>query len=74
MGKLRSKLQRFFYGRYGGDTLGNVLLGVYLFVVLSYFIGSLFIPPAAVKTRLVLAQHCKAPSGKRTLLRLLPLA
>ena len=55
MGKFKNKLQRFFYGRYGGDTLNNVLLGVYLFIVLAYFIGSLFIPPAAVKAKLIVS-------------------
>ena len=55
MGKFKNKIQRFFYGRYGGDTLNNVLLGVYLFIVLAYFIGSLFIPPAAVKVKLIVS-------------------
>ena len=55
MGKFKNKIQRFLYGRYGGDTLNNVLLGVYLFIVLAYFIGSLFIPPAMVKTKLTLS-------------------
>ena len=55
MGKLRNKIQRFFYGRYGGDTLGNVLLGVYIFIILAYYIGSIFVPPTAVKTKLILA-------------------
>ncbi len=55
MGKFKNKLQRFFYGRYGGDTLNNVLLGVYLFIVIAYFIGSLFIPPEALRTKLALS-------------------
>lgn len=55
MGKFKNKIQRFLYGRYGGDTLNNVLLGVYLFIVLAYFIGSIFIPPAAVKVKLILS-------------------
>ena len=40
MGKLRSKLYRFMYGRYGSDKLGNVLLITYfIIVILHTFIG-----------------------------------
>ena len=35
------------YGRYGTDTLNRVLLGIYLAVVLIYWIGSWFIPSNA---------------------------
>ena len=55
MGKLNNQFRRFLYGRYGSDTLGNVLLGVYIFIILAYAIGSLFIPPEAVKTKLTLS-------------------
>ena len=55
MGKFKYKLQRFFYGRYGSDTLNNVLLGSYIFIILAYAIGSLFIRPEAVKTKLLLS-------------------
>ena len=40
MGKFKSKLYRFMYGRYGTDTLGNVLLITYFVIlVLHTFIG-----------------------------------
>lgn len=42
------------YGRYGIDTLGKVLLGVYIAVVLVYGVGSLFIPSDAVRLGTVL--------------------
>lgn len=47
MGKLKNKLYRFMYGRYGTDTLSKVMLGVYLvFVivctVLSFFVESIW--------------------------------
>ena len=36
MGKFKNKLARFFYGRYGNDTLNTVLLWVYLgFVIIA---------------------------------------
>ena len=54
MGKFSNNLRRFLYGRYGGDTLNNVLLGVYVFVILAYYLGLIFIPPTAVTTKLVL--------------------
>ncbi len=55
MGKFKNKIQRFFYGRYGSDTLGNVLLGTYVFIVLAYYIGLIFLPPAAVKAKLAVS-------------------
>ena len=40
MGKFKSRLYRFMYGRYGTDTLGNVLLVTYFIIlVLHTFIG-----------------------------------
>ena len=42
MGKFKQKLSRFFYGRYGGDTLNKFLLAVYIIVVLTMNILSLF--------------------------------
>lgn len=36
MGKIKNKLVRFFYGRYGNDTLNTVLLWTYLaFVIIA---------------------------------------
>ena len=46
MGKFKTKLQRFFYGRYGNDTLGRVLLWVYIGLLLLYTVLSLFDPSA----------------------------
>ena len=46
MGKFKTKLQRFFYGRYGNDTLGRVLLWVYIGLLLVYTVLSLFDPSA----------------------------
>ena len=40
MGKFKSRLYRFMYGRYGADTLGNVLLVTYFIILaLHTFIG-----------------------------------
>ena len=40
MGKFKSKLYRFMYGRYGTDTLGNVMLITYFVIVLLHtFLG-----------------------------------
>lgn len=46
MGKFTNKLARFFYGRYGNDTLNKVLTGIYLvwlitFSILNFFISTL---------------------------------
>lgn len=54
MGKFKTKLQRFMYGRYGGDKLNNVLLGGYIFLILAYYITSIFLPMEAVTARLFL--------------------
>ncbi len=54
MGKFKTKLQRFMYGRYGGDKLNNVLLGGYIFLILAYYIASIFLPMEAVTARLFL--------------------
>ena len=43
MGKIKSWLYRFMYGRYGTDTLNKVLLFIYLGVVILYTILSFFI-------------------------------
>lgn len=41
------------YGRYGGDTLNKVLLGVYVAVVAIYFVASFFIPAASKARQIV---------------------
>ena len=51
MGKLKSKLYRFMYGRYGTDTLGNVMLITYFVIVLlhtflGFFWGNVWIDAA----------------------------
>lgn len=43
MGKFTNKMARFFYGRYGNDTLNKVLMGVYLALVIFTTISTLFI-------------------------------
>ncbi len=48
MGKIKSWLYRFMYGRYGTDTLNKVLLFVYLGVVILYTILSFFISDAVL--------------------------
>ena len=55
MGKFKQKLGRFFWGRYGGDTLNNVLLGVYLGLVFVYYIALMLIPFEATTARSVLS-------------------
>ncbi len=55
MGKIKQKLQRFMYGRYGGDTLNNVLLGAYIFLVLAYYIISMLLPLEATGPRMILS-------------------
>lgn len=54
MGKFKNKVRSFMYGRYGGDTLNNVLLGLYIFLVLAYYITSMFLPMEATTARLLL--------------------
>ncbi len=46
MGKFKQSLYRFFYGRYGTDTLNKCLLGVYIALVLVYTVVSLFVTNA----------------------------
>ena len=43
MGKFKTALYRFMYGRYGTDTLNKVLLGVYIAVVIIFTVLSLWI-------------------------------
>lgn len=43
MGKLKNKLYRFMYGRYGTDTLSKVMLGFYLAFVLICTVVSFFV-------------------------------
>ncbi|MBQ7383948.1 MAG: hypothetical protein IJV72_04065 [Clostridia bacterium] len=38
MGKLKNKMYRFMYGRYGYDTLGKVLLWTYAALLLVYMV------------------------------------
>ena len=47
MGKFSNKLARFFYGRYGNDTLNKVLMAIYLICVVTVSILSLFIKSTA---------------------------
>ena len=46
MGKLKSKLYRFMYGRYGYDKLGKTLFWVYLGLVIAYTVISFFVDSA----------------------------
>ena len=62
MGKIRSALYRFMYGRYGTDTLGNVLLITYITIVvlhtlLTFFVESLIFDAsvAVVSVALIIA-------------------
>ena len=46
MGKFTNKIARFFYGRYGNDTLNKVITAVYLvwliaFTIIDIFVGSI---------------------------------
>ena len=43
MGKFTNKLARFFYGRYGNDTLNKVLTGIYLVWLITFSILNIFI-------------------------------
>lgn len=43
MGKFKNAFYRFMYGRYGGDTLNKVLLGVYVALVILFSVSSLVI-------------------------------
>ena len=51
MGNFKNKLYRFMYGRYGTDTLGNVLLVTYFLILLlhtfiSFFWGNVWVDAA----------------------------
>lgn len=43
MGKFKNKLYRFMYGRYGGDTLGKVIIWTYAVWVILFSIVLLFV-------------------------------
>ena len=43
MGKIRSALYRFMYGRYGTDTLGKVLIIAYFAVVVLHTLVTFFV-------------------------------
>ena len=47
MGNFTNKLARFFWGRYGNDTLNKVLMAAYLVCVITVSILSLFIQSVA---------------------------
>ena len=42
MGKIKERLYRFMYGRYGGDTLNKVLIWVYAIWIIAFRIVDLF--------------------------------
>ncbi len=44
MGKFKNKVSRFFYGRYGTDTLNKTLLWVYIAVVVIHTVALFFLP------------------------------
>ena len=46
MGKFKQSFYRFFYGRYGTDTLNKTLLWVYVAVLILYTVVSLFVESA----------------------------
>ena len=43
MGKFKDKLARFFYGRYGNDTLNKVLMYVYLSWLITTSVIDIFV-------------------------------
>lgn len=43
MSKFTNKLARFFYGRYGNDTLNKVLTAVYLVWLIAFTIVDIFV-------------------------------
>ncbi len=43
MGKIKSAIYRFMYGRYGTDKLGNCLMIVYVVIVLLHTVLTIFI-------------------------------
>ncbi len=46
MGKFKQSLYRFFYGRYGTDTLNKTLLWVYIAILIVHTVVSLFVTNA----------------------------
>lgn len=54
MGKLKNKLYRFMYGRYGGDTLNKVYLWLYVAVVVLYSVAAMLITDAKMTALLSL--------------------
>ena len=42
------------YGRYGGDTLNKVYLGIYVAVIIIYSAVSIFVPSDATRTSAIL--------------------
>ena len=46
MGKFKQSLYRFFYGRYGSDTLNKTLLGAYIVILILHTVVSLFVESA----------------------------
>jgi DNA-directed RNA polymerase subunit RPC12/RpoP len=42
MGKFKQSMARFFYGRYGTDTLNKTLLWIYVALVIVYTVVSMF--------------------------------
>ena len=43
MSKFKNKLAKFFYGRYGTDTLNKVLTGIYLVLLIAFTIVDIFV-------------------------------
>ena len=43
MGKFKSKLYKFMYGRYGTDTLGKCMLYAYIAILFVYVIIGIFV-------------------------------
>ena len=41
MGKIKSALYRFMYGRYGTDTIGRVMLVTYIVIVIGFSVARL---------------------------------
>ncbi len=46
MGKFKQSLYRFFYGRYGTDTLNKVLLWVYIAILIVHTVVTIFVTNA----------------------------
>ena len=47
MGKIKSALYKFMYGRYGADTLGNCMLITYFVMIILQTFLALFVKSAA---------------------------